>query len=189
MSKEEIVLDEMAVKVAIKIIKMFEGCELRAYPDPASDLYKVMAAQGILKKYLKGLCDIPKEMLKDFDGKPWTAMWGETEGIKCGDVFTQEQADERLEKRVREFMKGVLKACPQLKKEPYTRAAACTSFAYNIGLGNFAKSTVCKKTMEKEYLTAAQSFHMWNKAKGAVLDGLVKRRKLEADLYMSEIHK
>jgi lysozyme len=187
--KDEIVLDEVAVKVALKLIKRpgIEGCELRAYPDPASPLYKELVKYDLLRKFLKGQFDIPDYMLKEYDGKPFTCGWGETEGVKYGDVWTQEYADERLEKRIREFMKGVLKACPQLKHEPYTKVAACTSLAYNIGIGAFAKSTVCKKTQAKDYKGAGEAFLMWVKAAGKVMQGLVNRRKIEKELYLSTV--
>lgn len=121
----------------------------------------------------------------DIVGIP-TIGWGETKGVKMGDVWTQEQADTRLAERVIEFMAGVIKACPQLHLEPPNRVAACTSLAYNIGLAGWAKSTVCRKTMEQSYKEAADAFLLWNKAGGKVVRGLTLRRVAEADLYMKE---
>jgi lysozyme len=182
-------LDEKAVRIAVKLLKRpdFEGCNLVAYPDPASPLYEALSVHGMLRKYMAGKLkhsDLP-ENFQALDGKPYTIGYGETQGVKCGDVWTQEQADERIEKRVREFMLGVLKACPQLQKENAEKIAACTSLAYNVGLSNFASSTVCKKTQARDYEAAADAFGMWIKAQGKVLQGLVNRRKVEADLYRS----
>lgn len=117
-------------------------------------------------------------------GKP-TIGYGETRGVKMGDVWTQEQADKAVERAVREFMLDVLAACPQLANEPPKRLAACTSLAYNIGISAFAKSTVCRKTMEKKYNEAADAFRMWNKAGGRILPGLVARREVERGLYIN----
>lgn len=114
-----------------------------------------------------------------------TIGYGETQGVKLGDVWTQAQADERIQIRVREFMVEVLKACPQLANEPAKRLAACTSLAYNIGVKAFADSTVCRKTMEKNYLAAADAFRLWNKGGGRILPGLVKRREYERGLYIN----
>lgn len=183
-------LNEDAVRVAVKLIKQREGCCLRAYPDPASDLYKELSRAGILNAFMQGKKDIPEYMLKKFDGKPWTIGYGETKGVKQGDVCTQEEADSRLETRVREFMEGVIKACPQLAKESRGKIAACTSLAYNIGLANFASSSVCRDTQAKNYEKAANDFLLWNKVhsngKLVVSDGLTKRRQIERDLYLSK---
>lgn len=120
----------------------------------------------------------------DIVGVP-TIGYGETKGVKLGMVWTQKQADDAIEARVREFMAGVLKACPQLAEEPPKRLAACTSLAYNIGSSAFASSTVCRKTKEKKYMEAADAFRMWNKAGGKIVPGLVSRREVERGLYIN----
>jgi len=56
-----------AIELAASLIKPFEGCRLKAYPDPATG------------------------------GNPWTIGWGATgPGIRKGVVWTQAQADGRL---------------------------------------------------------------------------------------------
>lgn len=137
--------------LAIKIIKVFEGCRLKAYKCPA----------GV-----------------------WTIGWGETQGIKEGDIWTQEQADTVLHRRVLQFMNATLEKCPQLFAEPPCRLAACTSLAYNIGVGAFGASSVCRLTGRKEYQSAANAFLLWNKAGGQVLRGLTLRREAERKLYL-----
>ena len=74
----------------------------------------------------------------------WTIGWGETCGVKDGDIWTQQQADAVLRQRVGQFMLATLKRCPQLHLEPLGRLAACTSLAYNIGVGAFGASSVCR---------------------------------------------
>lgn len=113
----------------------------------------------------------------------WTIGWGETQGIKNGMKWTQEQADAAFDKRVQEFMSGVLKACPGLKNSP-EQLAACTSLAYNIGLGAFERSSVCRNTNNEAWTAAANSFLLWNKAGGIELSGLVRRREAERKLYL-----
>lgn len=189
MPSPPIALDETAVKIAIKVIRQFEGCNLIAYPDPASSLYKALATHNLLQKYMKGSIkhpDLP-ENFKDLDGRPFTVGFGETKDVKQGDVWTQEEADRRLEARVRGFMQEVLKSCPKLILMRPSAIAACTSLAYNIGSSAFANSTVCKKIMAGDIQGAADSFIMWNKAGNPlkVMDGLTKRRKIEADLFKS----
>lgn len=114
----------------------------------------------------------------------WTIGWGETAGVKPGDVWTQEQADERLRARVGFFMLETMRKCPQLFLEPPERAAACTSLAYNIGLGAFGASTVCRKTKYQDFEGAARAFLLWNKAGGKAVRGLTIRRQAEAAVYL-----
>lgn len=114
----------------------------------------------------------------------WTIGWGETLGVKPGMVWTQEQADAQLERRVTAFMAKVLAACPQLHLEPPQRLAACTSLAYNIGIGGFTASSVCRLTKRGEYARAADSFLLWNKAGGRVIAGLARRRRAERALFL-----
>ena len=123
----------VANKIATKLIKQFESCELRAYPDPNSPLAKELSKHGILRKYMDGKLELP-DYLQALSGAPWTIGWGETKGVKQGDVWTQEEADSRLAVRTQEFMSGVVKASPKLGKASPEKLAAVTSLAYNIGL-------------------------------------------------------
>lgn len=165
------------------IVQHSEGCNLRAYPDPASPLYKAMARLRIIKAYMAGKAEIP-DAYRGLSGAPWTIGWGETLGIREGMVWTQEYADHRLQIRLAQFTLGVLRKCPQLHLESDSRVAACVSLAYNIGTGAFAASSVCRHTMRRAYGAAAAAFLLWNKAGGAVMGGLTIRRKIEAALYL-----
>jgi len=134
------------------------------------------------------------EIVKRFEGCRLTAYrcpagiltigWGETLGVKDGDVWTQEQADAVLRKRVGQFMLATLRRCPQLHVELQDRLAACTSLAYNIGVGAFGASSVCRKTRRREFSGAADSFLLWNKAAGRILRGLTLRRQAERLMYL-----
>lgn len=114
----------------------------------------------------------------------WTIGYGETLGVKEGDVWTQQKAEEEIRKRVAWFMGLTLKKCPQLLEESASKVAACTSLAYNIGTGAFGASSVCRLTRRKEYQRAADSFLLWNKAGGRVLKGLTLRRQAERRMYL-----
>lgn len=115
----------------------------------------------------------------------WTIGWGETRGVREGDVWTQEQADQVLRERVGQFMLATLKRCPQLFIEPPARSVGCTSLAYNIGTGAFGASSVSRYTKRRDYLRAADSFLLWNKAGGRVLRGLALRRQAERTVYLT----
>jgi lysozyme len=63
---------------------------------------------------------------------------------------------------------------------------AIVSLAYNIGLAGLAKSSLLKKVnANPSDPTITNSFMIWNKAGGKVLNGLTKRRTIEAKLYFA----
>ena len=176
-------MNDVATALAVKLISQVEGCELRSYPDPASPLYKALSKENLLRKYMDGKVVIP-DRLSSLSGTPWTAMFGETEGVLKGQVYTMVQAVERLTSRVAYFMEGVLKVNPELLSSP-NKLAACTSLAYNIGLKGYASSTVSRKIKSREFSAAADAFLLWNKAGGKVMSGLVKRRAVERSLFLT----
>ena len=180
-------LNEQAVKIAVKIIKNFEGCNLTSYPDPASPLYAALSRHGMLQKYMSG--DIKWDDLEDnfkaLSGTPWTVGHGSTQGVTKSTVWTQAQADAALEAHVREFMEGALKASPRLVKVSPEKIAAVTSFCYNVGLNNYKTSTVAKMIAVDDMVAAANAFLLWNKAQGKILTGLVKRREVERNLFLA----
>lgn len=145
------------------IIKEFEGCSKKlpdgrfaAYPDPASG------------------------------GDPWTIGWGSTgPDIRKGVVWTQEQADVRFAEHSAQFAASVaalLEGAPTSQHQ----FDAMVSLAYNIGVRNFAGSTLLRKHKAGDFEGAAKEFPRWNKAAGKVLSGLTRRRAAEAKLYRGE---
>jgi lysozyme len=65
---------------------------------------------------------------------------------------------------------------------------ALVDFAYNCGSGNLKTSTLLKKVnlLPNDPLIA-EEFKKWNKGGGKVLNGLVKRRQAELELYFKII--
>ena len=62
---------------------------------------------------------------------------------------------------------------------------ACIDFIFNLGEGNFAKSTLLKLINEKKYIEASNQFERWildNNKKP--LEGLKRRRKAEKELFL-----
>lgn len=119
----------------------------------------------------------------------WTIGYGNTfyeDGtkVKEGDIITRQRAEDLLRIIANDFAKNV----KALVKQPLTleKFDALVSFAYNVGVGNFAKSTLLKKVNANPLdPTIRAEFEKWNKANGRVLKGLVTRRKEEADLYFT----
>lgn len=107
----------------------------------------------------------------------WTIGYGHTKGVSNGMVITQAQADKYLlediafaEKNVNSFNSKYF-----WTQNEYD---ALVSFAFNIGSINqlTANGTRDKKTIGDKIL-------LYNKAGGNVLNGLVRRRKEEHELY------
>lgn len=84
---------------------------------------------------------------------------------------------------VRLFGAGVKK----LVKVPVNKRqySALVSFAYNLGLGNLQASTLLRKLNRSDYIGASGQFKWWRKANGEILRGLVIRRALERDMFLS----
>lgn len=180
-------MNDQAVRIAVKIIKLFEGFCAFAYPDPSSDLYKALSQHGMLQKYMAGTIRW-KDLAPNFqalDGAPFTVGFGETKGVTKNTVWTLEQATAALEARAREFMAEAIKDCPRLATESPERIAAITSFAYNVGSEAFATSTACKRIMAQDDHNVPEAMQRYNKAGGKIMDGLVKRRLIESNLWMS----
>jgi lysozyme len=141
-------------KAGRDLIKQFEGCKLKAYKCPA------------------GL---------------WTISWGLTfypdaTKVKQGDVITQKQAEDYFNAIVDDFAKQV----DVLVKSNVTanNFSAIVSFAFNVGIGNFRRSTLLRKVnANPKDATIRAEFMKWTRANNVVLKGLVRRREAEAKLY------
>jgi hypothetical protein len=57
---------------------------------------------------------------------------------------------------------------------------------YNIGSGNYSKSSLLGELNSTKYLDAATAFLDWNKAGGQVLAGLTRRRSAEKNLFLKD---
>ena len=143
-------------KPTLALIKSFEGLRLTAYQDSVG-VYTI--------------------------GYGTTAAAGV--GIKpaAGMTITQADAERYLVAALAKFGAQIA----PLITYPLSPNAfgACLSLAYNIGPGNFARSTVLRKINEGDLPGAAAAFASWNKAGGKVLPGLTRRRAAEAALFQT----
>lgn len=114
-------------------------------------------------------------------GKVWTIGYGTTKGVKPGDTITKEQAEERLKQDIKESAQVIEK----LVKVNLTdnQFAALVSFVYNVGQGNFRKSSLLKKLNMGWYETVPIELNKWNRDNGEVLGGLARRRAAEGRLF------
>lgn len=118
--------------------------------------------------------------------KVWTIGYGHTKSAKRGMKIAQADAVELLKSDLDNFESAVMRS---INGAPTTQNQfdAMVCLAFNIGASAFHRSTVCRRhrNQEGEASTAA-AFHMWKKAGGRVLAGLVRRRKSEAHLYLHD---
>lgn len=97
-------------------------------------------------------------------------------------TITPGEAERLLHEDVARFETGV---SAMINGASDNQFSAMVSLAYNIGLGNFATSTVLKRHNARNFMGAANAFLLWNKAGGKVLPGLTTRREDERELYLS----
>lgn len=117
-------------------------------------------------------------------GAPWTIGYGQTgPDIHEGLVWTQRQADDALESTLN-TVQGAIKGTIKYKISQ-NQLDALTDLAYNIGVHNFATSTLLQYVNQGKLGSAAAQFAVWNRANGKVMPGLVKRRSLERDLFVT----
>lgn len=64
---------------------------------------------------------------------------------------------------------------------------ALTSFAFNVGEGNFRSAGAIKALNEGDTADFLRRHAQWNKSKGKVMAGLTRRRASEAELFNTEI--
>lgn len=142
---------------AVDLVKRFEGKRLNAYKDPV------------------GIVTI---------GYGYTNRAGFGPGVKMGDTWTEQQAEDMLREGLERF---AAKIQPHFTRKPNAdQFGAFVSLAYNIGIGGFIKSTALKRWNAGDIAGAAEAVTWWNKAGGKVLRGLVRRRDAEARLILGQ---
>lgn len=144
-------------KAGLELIKSFEGCRLIAYDDlqPNKTITNISQVKGTL-----------------------TIGYGHTAGVTVGMVINQSQADNMLKSDLKKYEKYVIDNVTIPLNE--NQFSALVSFCYNCGVGNLRK-LVKGRTAEQ----IAEAILLYNKASGKVLNGLVRRREAERQLFLS----
>ncbi len=139
----------------LALIKHYEGFRARAYRDPV------------------GIWTI---------GYGHTSMAGHPQ-VKSGMVISKQQALDILDKDVEKFADQIR---PLIKvKLNDDQFSALVSFAYNVGVGGFKRSSVLRVVNAKRFDAVPTRLALWVKAGGKTYRGLVKRRAAEASLFLS----
>lgn len=114
-------------------------------------------------------------------GEPYTIGYGHTGDVTPGQTISQAQADELLASDLVRFEEGVDNLI--WRNLTPNQFSALVSFAYNVGLGALAGSTLLHDVNAGDFGSAATEFGHWVYASGNEMAGLVRRRAAEATLF------
>lgn len=113
----------------------------------------------------------------------WTIGYGHTGGVKKGDRITREQAESYL---ISDLSKAEIIVNAEVPWVTQGQFDALVSFVFNVGGGNFKKSSLLRLLKERQPKeVVANQFHRWVYGGGKVLPGLVRRRQDEYMLFVS----
>jgi GH24 family phage-related lysozyme (muramidase) len=145
----------------VRLIKEFEGCHLKAYPDPLSGGLPITIGWGSTRKE---------------DGKPF----------KLGETITQEYADNLLVSDLKNKFLPSLQKIPYWGEMNDNQKGALLSFAYNLGAhfyGNRNFDTITRVLRNKEWNQVPSALFLYRNPGSKVEAGLARRRKAEGDLW------
>lgn len=146
----------------IALIKLFESCKLKAYPDPKTG------------------------------GAPWTVGWGETEGVTPDTWWTQDEADRRLATSIAQREVIVQRNVTHPMTQGQFDAFVSIVFNVGSGnqwkdgimrLKNGNPSTLLRKFNAGDVGGAEDEWCKWISPGSAVEKGLLRRRQAELVLF------
>ena len=116
-------------------------------------------------------------------GGVWTIGYGHTAGVRPEMVITEAQAEDFLREDLFSCENAVNNQKLSINQNQFD---ALVSLIYNIGIGNFHKSTLLRKArVNPNDNSIMDEFLKWVYSKGRVLPGLQRRRLREMKLYFS----
>lgn len=147
---------------SLSIIKEFEGLELEAYIDAV------------------GIATIGWGTTVYPDGTP----------VKMGETVTAKSAETLLvQALLRDYAPGMFRALPMATSFTPQQQAALISFTYNVGIKALEDSTLRKRLISGEIASTVISEELprWRYGdNGRSLEGLVRRRQAEVDLFLNK---
>jgi len=147
--------------MGIKLIKEFEGCHLKAYPDPLTGNLPITIGWGSTRKK---------------DGSHF----------KMGDTLTQAEADALLIEQCKNEFLPALRKVPHWNEMSDGKRGALLSFAYNLGAGFYGGSnfnTITKRLKNKEWDLVPDALYLYRNPGSNVEAGLARRRKAEGESW------
>ncbi len=116
----------------------------------------------------------------------WTIGYGHTSmagspHVSKGLKITRQQGEQMLATDIEKFSHQIR---PLIKvKLTDNQFSALVSFAYNVGVGNFKRSSVLRAVNARRFDRVPSRLSLWVKAGGKTLKGLVRRRASEGNLF------
>jgi len=147
--------------MGIKLIKEFEGCHLKAYPDPLTGDLPITIGWGSTRKK---------------DGSHF----------KMGDTLTQAEADALLIEQCKNEFLPALRKVPHWNEMSDGKRGALLSFAYNLGAafyGGANFNTITKRLKNKEWNLVPEALYLYRNPGSNVEAGLARRRKSEGEAW------
>ncbi|MFN7657498.1 MAG: glycoside hydrolase family protein, partial [Dolichospermum sp.] len=140
---------------AIPLIKKFEGCYLKAYPDPRTGNLPITIGWGSTKKR---------------DGSNW----------KLGESITQQEADDLLMLQLENSYLPPLQKIPVWDELNANQQGALLSFGYNLGAnfyGNSRFQSMTRVLRDKKWNEIEETFLKYRNPGSNVEVGLRRRRQ------------
>jgi lysozyme len=161
----------------IDLMHRFEGCRNKPYLCPAT-IWTVGYGEVLYQDQIR---------LPVMRKEGYTGMIRSEYPLRQEDnrVWSKEEINKLFERSIGTFERGVLRLVPGSVSRQ-GRFDALVSFAFNAGLGNLQRSTIRMKANRGEWEDAAEAFMQWTKGGGKELPGLVRRRKAEKELFLSD---
>jgi len=115
-------------------------------------------------------------------GSVWTIGYGHTGGVNPGEVWSKAKGLAVLTRDLHTAARAVSRNIKG--KLAIRQRIALISLAYNCGPGAVEGSELQAKLNARNYLGAANEFLEWSHAGGAVVQGLLNRRREERWLFL-----
>jgi lysozyme len=151
-----------ALELATSHIKSFESFRSKAYVDTITKGKPLAIGYGITSKYPDGST------------------------VKSTDTVTEKQAHDHLKQHIDKHVLPKLEKIPGWGDMNHSQQASLIGFAYNTGgsfYGSKGYETISKHLRSKNWDMVDDAIHLYNKSDGQVRNGLVRRRKMEADMW------
>lgn len=132
------------------------------------------------------------DLIKEFEGRKlnsylcpgnvWTIGYGHTKTARPNQTITAERAEELLLQDIAEFEQAVLRNVTVPLNE--NQFAALVSFTFNLGERALKRSSLLRRLNAGDYASVPKELNRWVNANGKRLNGLIRRRKAEGELFM-----
>lgn len=111
-----------------------------------------------------------------------TYCTGATEDAQWGKTYTQEECKAQLDYDLARHAEGMMQ-CVKVELTEGQKVAF-VDLTFNIGVGNFCRSTVARKANQGDVKGSCEAIMMWNKVQGKEIRGLTRRRIAERDICL-----